>query len=137
MQYFSHFFQPLYTNILEQYGGFFAFGTEQFEKQKKPDTRYISLDGGLLLALPPDATTAEQKKAYVQRYFDDLDKAIEQATKEDIEAHGIDRIISRELNNHECFYTGDISDALRALQKYNVTEEQVRAIYRAELKFHD
>jgi len=42
----------------------------------------------------------------------------------------IKKVILYELNNYECFYTGDIEDALRALSALGVTRDQVLEVYK-------
>ena len=47
-----------------------------------------------------------------------IDEIQSSAIKKDIDENGIDGIIRRELYNHECFYTGDISNAVSFLEQY-------------------
>ena len=52
------------------------------------------------------------------------------AVKQDIEENGIEKIIKRELGNYECYYTGEIEDAVEALEDYGITHEQVSNVFR-------
>jgi len=46
-----------------------------------------------------------------------------------INGQNIEAIIQSELANHECQITMDYTTALKALERYNVTEQQVRDQY--------
>ena len=49
--------------------------------------------------------------------------------KEDKKENGKDTIILRELENHECFYVGNIEDAVEKLKDYPITEDEIKFIY--------
>lgn len=65
-----------------------------------------------------------------------LDTIQDEGIKLDIQENGIDNIIKRELQNYECYYTGDISNAVGFLQQYEITEEQVQEVYMKERHNH-
>lgn len=54
----------------------------------------------------------------------------EEGRAKELAEKGIDQIIEEQLVNHECFYTGDVSDAVDALAGYDVTRDQVAKILR-------
>ncbi|MBL4672324.1 MAG: hypothetical protein JKX81_08675 [Arenicella sp.] len=114
------------TALFNETKAFFAFGTKQFDEAKLPDTTYVNCGAGEICP-----------KENVKILSDGLTKIHENAIKEDIAENGIDKIIIRELYNHECFYTGDISDAISTLKSYNITDNQVQVAYYKELPNSD
>ncbi len=64
--------------------------------------------------------------------IDALNKVTKKGIALDIEENGYEAIIKRELNDHECYYTSDISDAVRALKKYGIKQEQIMAVFNGE-----
>ncbi|MCP4393382.1 MAG: hypothetical protein GY804_03815 [Alphaproteobacteria bacterium] len=118
MKYLSHYTEQAQTELFESIGAFFAFSDKQFDEQKKEGVIYTSLSAGLIT---PVGTA--------KLLMEGLEKINQTGIETDIKENGIDKIIERELFNHECFYTGDISDCVDKLTDYPVTEEQVRARY--------
>ena len=126
MKYLSDYQEAKQTKLFNQTGAFFAFSTDQFNETKQPDTKYVNCKYGLMCP-----------KGQVKILLDGLTKAHQEAIKEDIADNGINAIIKRELYNYECFYSGDISDAVSTLKAYDVTEDQVQDMYRKEYKNAD
>jgi hypothetical protein len=58
-----------------------------------------------------------------------LDKIYKESIKQDIEENGKDKIILRELENHEAFYVGSIEDIVHKLEDYPFTEDEIKKIY--------
>ncbi len=71
-------------------------------------------------------------KENAKEFIDTLHSIHKGAIKKDIKENGKDAIIKRELYNHECFYTGDISDVVDKLKPYGFTIEEIREIYNIE-----
>ena len=69
-------------------------------------------------------------KTNANKVVNSLDNIYNAAIKQDIKENGIDKIILRELYNHECFYVGDITDCVNKLKDYPITEKQIIKIYR-------
>ena len=108
---------------------FFAFSTEQFHENKTPlkeGEKYVSIGMG-----------GYMPKGNVQQYLDGS-KTIEKWYKAEIKAcKGARRAnIAYELNNHEAYYTGDISDTLRSLGR-DYTRAEVLKVYIEESKKED
>ncbi len=120
IKYLSDYANAGISKALDQYGAFFAFSSDQFNAQKKPNTIYASLPGGMVC--PADNVSA---------LMSGLDANYHAAIKQDIEENGLTAIVLRELNNYECFYTGDIEDAVDALADYPVDYNMILATYRA------
>ncbi len=127
MQLNTHF-QSEFTKLLEKYNGFYAFGKEQFDEAAKPELKYISLDGWLLLGRPKDSELTGQE--YADKFFEEYERILAASVKFDLEEYGLERIIRYELDNHETNYTGDIGPAFEALEKYGATREQVMSVFR-------
>lgn len=121
MKYLQDYKKAKTTVLLNSTGAFFAFNAKQFNEAKQPDTKYLNCGAGLIC--PKDNK---------QTLINGLTRIHEGAIQEDIAENGIKAIIRRELYNHECFYTGDITDALVKLNGYDITNEQVREIYNIE-----
>jgi len=67
----------------------------------------------------------------------DMDENHTKGIEQDIKENGIDKIIVRELYNYECFYTGEIEDAVDALEAYKIDIEIIRKAYYTELPNSD
>ena len=115
----SNDIQAKQSALFKELGVFFAFGDKQFAEQRKPDTEYCTVLGG------GDHVPVQNAKEFAKRL-----SAIHKEEKEHkLATLGIDKIIERELSNHEAYYTGDIDDTVDALAFYDVTYEQVKDIY--------
>lgn len=116
----STFVQEKQTELFNELGVFFAFSSKQFEEQRQAGVEYCSvLSAG-------DCVPRENAKEFSKRL-----SAIHKTGREkELAEKGIDKIIEEQLTNHECFYTGDIQDAIDSLDGYGVTYEQVDSIYR-------
>jgi hypothetical protein len=118
MKYLNDYTEDPITEILHEYGAFFAFNEKQFNEQKKENTKYISMGMGLLCP----------KGKHLQ-LIDDINAIGKKGIKEDIQENGIENIIYRELCNHEAFYTGSLGDTFEALQGYGITLKQVSKVF--------
>lgn len=114
-------YQEKLTKLIDDVGGFFAFGNEQFEEAMK-EHNYKKEDlcsTGLGMIMP---------KANLKNYIEQSKELNEWFDKE-VKKLNPNSVIIYELNNHECYYTGDISDALDILKGYGFTREQVLAVF--------
>lgn len=96
-----------FNQLFEDYGIFWAFDNKQFEENKTPleeGDKYVQLGAGGFM---PKSKVKEFKKAK-KEFFEKYWKTIEENNWKELE-------ILYELRNHECFYTGDIEDALEVL----------------------
>lgn len=122
MKYLSHYTQHRMSKLFEDNGAFFAFSDSRFEEQRNKDiprSEYCSMLGGLCV---PKANS----KAVLLGVAEITKSGID----EDIKENGIVGIIKRELNNHEAYYTGDISSTVDALKAYGLTAEQIMKVFR-------
>lgn len=105
--------------MFHRHGAFFAFNNSQFEKSRKPGVTYVRVGDAGLLCPKENAGAVLQELGDIHLRM--VARDLEQNTREEI--------ILRELNNHECFYTGDISDVEAALVDYNATPEEIWGVY--------
>ena len=114
-------YQSNHNRIIKNNQGFFAFGKEQLlEEMEKGNFKKEELTSfGCGLILP---------KVNVKNYIKGCKEISDQYDK-DIKKINPIKIIKYELNNHECYYTGDITDVVELLQCYNITKEQIEKVY--------
>lgn len=120
--------QDKLSKMFDDLGIFFAFSKEQLNEKKQDGITYVN--GGYGMIIPKDNSQKWKER------FDEYSKEgeIEYANHIPMEEY-----ILYELNNHECFYTGDYSEALEAVQVYypSCTIDSVRAVYQEEYKNAD
>ena len=63
-----------------------------------------------------------QTKSNIENFLSEFGAAVEQFRKDDIAENGKKKIIWRELSNHECQISMDISNAVKALEGYGITK---------------
>lgn len=119
MKHLNHYTDDGISKALDDNGAFFAFNPDQFKKHRKPGIKYTAAGAGLIC---PTATVSQLLK--------DMDKVINDGISRDLAENGAENIIKRELINYECYYTGDIRDAVEALEPYGITADQVNQVYK-------
>lgn len=118
MKYLSDYMEEKQTALFKKTGTIFAFSQKQFEEKRNDKIKYVNLGQGMLA---PDENYKE--------VMNSLDKIYKESIKQDIEENGKDKIILRELENHEAFYVGSIEDTVRKLEDYPFTEDDISQIY--------
>ena len=120
------------TKCFDKYGVFFAFGNEQLAKgvaklNLKEGEKVVSLGHAMFC-----------KAALADDFSNEFSEVCKQNSKSLKEKAGIDNLIRYELSNHECYYTGDIEDAVDALASYDITDiELIRKIFAEEWSKQD
>ena len=99
---------------------FFAFSDKQFEENKTelagPEDKYVRFGPGCYIP-----------KSQLEKYTAEENKNSDWFRAQ-IKEHKLEKKeILHQLYNHECFYTGDITDAVEALGFYSYDE--VYAVY--------
>lgn len=109
------------TQLIKDVRMFFAFSTQQFQEnktEKEESEKYVHIGVGAYLP-----------KSQVENYISGIEN-INKWYKATIKGNKLRKQeIAYQLNNYECYYTGDISDALEALGS-EYTEAEVMAVYR-------
>lgn len=119
MKYLAQYTEEAQTKAFEENGAFFAFSDKQFNKAKVEGVRYTHIFGNLYCPVEN-----------AQKLLDSLENIHTQGVAEDIAENGKERIIRRELNNHEAFYTCDIADTVEALKSYGFTRDEIAEEYK-------
>ena len=119
MKYLSQYMEARQTEAFDKAKAFFAFGQNQFDEKKQEWVRYCDLWGGLICP-----------KENYRVLVEELDTIYKDSIKQDIEENWLNAIIRRELNNHECFYTWDPTDAIEKLSDYPVSKEDIIKVFK-------
>lgn len=115
--------QKRYDELFTECGVFWAFSNEQFKEGAaahplEPGEKYVTIGmGGYLPKRNLDKLNEGLAKI----------KAWKKQAMRDVKAEDA---ILYELNNYECFYSGDITDALDALKPMGYTREAVQKVYK-------
>jgi len=112
-------------SILEANGAFFAFNPEQFDRQARQGVKYKNLSSGLLC--PVDNAL---------KCTNEMNNVIEKARRQRLKEYTKEEIIHYELSNYECYYTGEIDDAVDALEPYGINREEIAKVYHDTKRFH-
>ena len=118
MKYLSDYMEEKQTALFNKTGTIFAFSDKQFEEQKVKGKQYSRLAQGMVT-----------EKGNEIEVIEGLDKIYRDSIKQDIKENGKDKIILRELLNHEAFYVGNIEDTIHKLEDYPITEDDISQIF--------
>jgi hypothetical protein len=107
-------------SLFETLGVFFAFSNQQFEESKTP-----LLDGDKYVRFASGSYIPKSNYSALEEGF----SAADDLMREKIKANSLEEDeVLYELNNHECFYTGSIDDAMDVLGE-DYSREYVREVY--------
>jgi hypothetical protein len=120
MKYLSEYIEVKTDKLYEKTGAFYAFGQKQYDEKAKDGVDYVSLGCGLICP-----------KENAQLFNEEYDRIIKESIAEDIADNGKEAIIKRELNNYECYYTGNIGECVDSLKDYGYTKDEIRKIFNA------
>lgn len=123
MKYLQDYIEEAQLAAFKKHGAFFAFSIEQFDEQKQKGVTYTRIGSGLIC---PKENAADLMKEIQDTYLAGI--------KQDMEENGKEAIIKRELDNHECYYTGRIDDCVEKLTDYPITEEEIRKVFRRPVR---
>jgi len=124
-KYLREYIEDAQTKAIDEAGAFFAFSNKQFNEQKQEGVQYVKLMAGLICP-------KENAKDLVEK----LSEIYKEGIKLDLAENGKEGVIKRELSNHECYYTGDISGCEEALSDYGITKDEIIKVYRQEAPNH-
>lgn len=122
MKYLTEYIEQEQSDLFKRLGAFFAFSNEQFNEQKKEETKYVSLKHGLICPIDN-----------VDELLNGMKQIHKKAIERDLEENGKSKIIIRELYNHECFYTADYQELVPLLKPYGFTLQDIYKEYCEEL----
>ena len=120
MKSLSDYTQEAQTELFNKYGVFFAFSDKQFDEAKKEGVKYSSMGAGMICP-------TEHCKAV----WEGLSAISKEGREQDLKENGKEAIILRELYNYECYYSGDIEDAVEALEAYEFPYTDIIEVYRS------
>ena len=118
MKYLSDYMGEKQTALFNKTGTIFAFSQKQFEEGRKDNVKYVNLGQGMLA---PDENYIE--------VIETLKKIYKDSIQQDLKENGKDKVILRELLNHEAFYVGNIEDTIHKLEDYPITEDDISHIF--------
>lgn len=112
------YIEPLQTELFNRLGCFFAYSKKQYEEQAIKGINYTIIGAGLLI---PSSAVKSFETAHAN--------LVTEAVKQCLAKNTIEELIHYELANYETQLTGNISDAVKALEPLGITREQVQAEY--------
>ncbi len=122
MKYLSEIMEKKQSDLFKKNKVFFAFGNKQFKDGMKEhnipkETKMTNMGQGMVC--PSDN---------VKEVIEQLDIIYKESIKKDMK-QGKNKVILRELQNHECFYVGDITDCVSKLEDYPIKKEEIVKVY--------
>lgn len=123
MKYLSQIMENRQSELWEKKKVFFAFNKKQFEEGM--EKHYLTSNDKIVNMGQGMFCPSEN----VEDVINEMDNIYNESIKEDMK-QGKDKVILRELSNHECFWTGDITDCVEKLENYPITEEEILKVYR-------
>ena len=124
MKYLQDYMTAKQDKVFKEHKAFFAFSDKQVEEGMKENgltNRKGLCNMGSGMVCP---------KENADKLLEDLTKVYREAIKQDVKENGINKIVQRELNNHECYYTGDCEDCIEKLSDYPIETEDIVKIFR-------
>ena len=119
IKYLSDYMQDAQTKCFEENGAFFAFSSSQLNEKKVEDVVYVNVGSGLICP-----------KENGKKLLKELEDIVTAGIAQDIKENGYENIIKRELNNYECYYVGEIDDAVDALSSYEeITTDMIVKVF--------
>ena len=123
MKYLSQIMENRQSELWDKKKVFFAFNKKQFEEGM--EKHYLTSNDKIVNMGQGMFCPSEN----VEDVINEMDNIYKESIKEDMK-RGKDKVILRELSNHECFWTGDITDCIEKLENYPITEEEILKVYR-------
>lgn len=111
------------SKVFKKYFAFFAYSNKQFEEGKNINFKYVSLGSGLYAP-----------KEFAIKIIEKLDSIYKNAIEKRKATTSKKDIIWYELANYETQLTGDLTDAMEALEGYGYSEEEIKEEYK---KYYD
>jgi|TARA_R100000482_G_scaffold122817_1_gene71341 hypothetical protein len=127
MKYLSEIMENRQSELWEKKKVFFAFNEEQFKEGMKKyyltsNDKIVNMGAGMFCP-----------KKNAKEVNEQLDKIYKESIVDDMK-QGKDNVILRELYNHECFWSGDITDCVEKLSDYPITKEEIIEVFNKNYK---
>lgn len=116
----SNYIEKPQTELFNELGIIFAFSEKQYDEQKIEGLTYVQVASGVLC---PEEN--------VKDFYTKHSQIITNGIAADLKENGKIAIIERELENYECRYVGDYNQCVEALEKYDITEEEIKQVWRS------
>jgi len=136
MKYLSDYITEAQSELFKELGVFFAFGREQFDKgveknkHLKPEgTKWTDMGAGMFL---PSVNR--------EKFLDRHNEIVQAGIKSDLTENGKDKVLQRELGNHEIGYSNqrwNDENFLSSIACYGFTEEEIIKGYKYHMKVSD
>ena len=127
--------QEAYNKIMDDSGVFWAFSNEQFaEGLEKLKTSGQLLPGDKLARVTGGGLVPSKNADKMMELLKQADKTQKQKLKQAKQAKN--EAILYELQNHECFYTGDYSPVIDIF-KGIYTPADIKKVYQANININD
>ena len=124
MKYLNNYVEKAQTKLFDKTGTFFAFGIDQFKDGITKKVKPLGLSKPIKITdCGAGMFTPSINYKELANGLRDINKA---GIKQDIKENGIKAIIHRELANHECQISMDITDAVEKLEDYGITRKQIK-----------
>lgn len=124
MKYLQDYMTDRQSEAFKKHKAFFAFGNSQLIDGMKEigvtDMKELCQLGGGMICPKTEAEALTKE----------LTTIYEESIQQDIKENGLERIVLRELGNHEAGYTGCTESTEDALADYPVTKDDIRKLFR-------
>jgi len=120
MKFLSNYLEESTNRTLAKYHAFYAFSSGRLKELSHEGFKYVHIKSGL--CCPED---------FVKDLLAEIETNFDKAVELDLKENGIANITERELRNHECYYTGDPTNAIDVLVGYpGITRDSVLAHFK-------
>jgi len=124
MKYLQDYMTAKQDKVFKEHQAFFAFSDKQVGEGMKEHgltsrERLCNMGSGMVCP-----------KENADNLLKDLTKIYQDSIKQDIKENGINKIVRRELSNHECYYTGDCGACVEKLADYPINPDDIVKIFR-------
>jgi hypothetical protein len=122
MKYLSEIMEEKQSQLFAKYKVFFAFSDKQFKEgmdkyNLTKQDKIINMGKGMFCP-------SNNVKAFIDKHH----LLYKLSIAKDM-LQGKDKVIYRELSNHECFWSGDITDCVEKLSDYPITKEDIINVF--------
>ena len=119
MKYLSEIMEHKQSKLFKEKKVFFAFSNEQFKEgvekhNLNKENKVVNMGQGMFCP-----------SGNVKEVIEQMDLIYKEGIIEDMK-QGKEKVIYRELCNHECFYVGDYTDCINKLEGYPIKKSEIK-----------